>query len=145
MNEQVEMDCEPLDLSMRSRLIELESSEEDKIDSGFKSNDLGYGTTKSGCDSITVRLQRDLSINPKEVEEHCVSFDEGYSSESLHSGDREKIKLSFAESWKLSEKSHPISEENDISSEDAVLEEVFTQDDDGDTYVFFLALVVEPS
>ena len=151
MNEQVEMDCEPLDLTVKSRRAdfrsldlkhEKERIESDRLDSGLEP-DLLRSATESFTDKLLPdKFRRELSINSS-TEEHCVSVDEGYSSESLKSGDLEKLKLSSSESWRPSKDNPPISEvtesENKTTdytdSVDPYVEEVFTQDVEGDTYV----------
>lgn len=134
MNHDIEMDCEPLDLRIRPKERLKANFGDDRLDSGL---DSGYKPSeletdsKSGCESITDKFQRDLTINSQSSsEERCVSVDEGYSSESLKSGDLEK--LSSAESWRPSENTPSISEVTD-DTVDPYVEEVFTQDDDGDT------------
>lgn len=149
MNEQVEMDCEPLDLTVKSRRAdfrsldlkhEKERIESDRLDSGLEPDLLRSGTESFTDKLLPDKFRRELSINSS-TEEHCVSVDEGYSSESLKSGDLEKLKLSSSESWRPSKDNPPISEvtesENKTTdytdSVDPYVEEVFTQDVEGDT------------
>ena len=151
MNEQVEMDCEPLDLTVKNSRRdyfkglafkhEKERLENDRIDSGLGSelrSDAESYTEKSLPD----KFERELSINSS-TEEQCLSVDDGYSSESFKSGDLEKLKLSSNDSWRPSKDNPPISEVTEVETTksdgadivDPFVEEYFTPDDDGDTYV----------
>ena len=152
MNEQVEMDCEPLDLTVKSRRADLKGTalkhenERLEVDSGRL--DSGLETDlRSDTESFTEKLlpdkfRRGLSINSS-TEEQCVSVDEGYSSESLKSGDLENLKLSANDSWRPSKDNPPIDEVTEPDTKksegtdtvDPYVEEFYTQDDDGDTYV----------
>ena len=142
------MDCEPLDLrttrtreSIRPNNKNVKRNfEEEKLDSGYKSSDLDVDCRSVGFDSMTDKFQRDLTLHSQCTkvisDERYVSVDEGYSSESLKSGELEK--LSLDNSWKPSESSHPIKEEPENNTTkcdnvDSFVEEIFTPDVDGDT------------
>ena len=142
MSHDVEMDCEPLDLRInRSPKSDVNKHfvDHERLDSGYKSSEL-ESENRSGCESITDKFERDLRINNNSIcssEERCLSVDEGYASESLKSGDLEK--LTSAESWRPSENTPTINEvtEPESKTSDSIdtLDPfgVFTQDVDGDT------------
>ena len=151
MCDNVEMDCEPLDLRIIRRAPNhAKNVHDEKFDSGYKSSDIELDCRSVGFESITDRFRKDLTINssisnqPTKLpssDERCVSVDEGYSSGSLRSGDLERLS---SDSLRTKDSLTPVqydtiqeeTEKQDKTSdsvEDTYLIEIFSQDDDGDT------------